>query len=329
MQSNSILFLSSEDIKNSLPMKKAISVMKDAFIQLSSGQVQVPLRTRIDANEANGKALFMPVYSPKAAKLGLKTVTIFNDNFKKNLPAIHALVMVFDGETGKPVAVLDGENLTAIRTGAASGLATDLLANPDADSLFIIGTGKQAQYQLLAVSEVRPLKKVWVYDINQDQAQQFAAMMSEQTGLTIEIASNTEECKNADIICTATSSSHPVFKDQQIEPGTHINGIGSYTPEMQEIPGETVKRSLLIVDSKDGCLSEAGDIIIPIKQNLITEVHIIGELGEIASNKKSGRTDKDQITFFKSVGNAIQDLSAASEIIDYALENNIGTAVNL
>ena len=151
---------------------------------------------------------------------------------------------------------------------------------------------------MLAIHEVRSLKRVWIFDINKNQAKSFATKMTEKTGLTIDIASNTEECNQADIICTATSSMQPVFNDQQIKPGTHINGIGSYTPDMQEIPGETVKRSLLIVDSIESCISEAGDIIIPIKQNLITEKHIYGELGEIAGNTKPGRTHKATATHY-------------------------------
>jgi len=255
-------------------------------------------------------------------------VTVFKDNPLKNLPMIHAMFTVFDARDGKPMAVMDGESLTAIRTGAASGLATDLLARKDTSSVYVIGAGTQSRAQLEAVCTVRDIKEAWVMDLNLDRAIEFAVEMGNQLKLKITAQSSLDKLSEADVICTATSSYKPVFKDSQTRSGTHINGIGSFKPNMQEIPSETVKRAFVVVDSKEACLAEAGDLVIPIKEGTISQHHIYAEIGEIAAGRKVGRSDEDQITFFKSVGNAAQDLAAASAVLEFAQENKLGQLID-
>ncbi len=310
-------------------MKQAIDTMRDAFVQLSMNQAVVPLRLGIDIPEHNGGALFMPVYLPKNKQVGLKVVSVFKNNPEKGLPMIHAMVMVMDAVNGCPLAVMDGEYLTALRTGAASGLATDLLSRKDAEVVTIIGAGVQGKTQLEAVCAVRSIKKAYILDIDLQRATEFAKEMSERLSIPVDFIEKSEMLRQSYVICTATSSHDPVFSDNDLKPGVHINGIGSYRPDMQEIPVETIVRAKVVVDSKESCLSEAGDIIIPLQEGLIDENHIYAEIGEIAAGSKIGRESRKEITVFKSVGNAVQDLAAASRVIETARVQNLGTEISL
>ena len=212
--------------------------------------------------------------------------------------------------TGSPLAILDAEYLTALRTGAASGLATDLLARKNADVLALFGAGVQAETQLEGVLAVRQIKETLVFGRTREKANAFCDRMREKFKIEIRSATN-DELRHADIICAATTSATPVFESSQIKKGVHINGIGSFKPSMQEIPSTTIAQSTLIVDQKKAVLIEAGDVVIPIQQGIINENHIHAELGEIISGPKKGRTADGQVTVFKSVGNAIQDLALA------------------
>lgn len=329
MSDNSILVLSGNDIESCLSMPDAIEAMRGAFIELSSGKAIVPQRIHTKINEHDAIALFMPVYLPKETKVGVKTVTISNNNPRKGLPLINALVTIFDAETGQPLAIMDGASLTAIRTGAASGLATDLLARKDAGVAAIIGAGKQGRKQLEAVCAVRKIKKAFIFDSNPNQAGKIINEYRDKIEAEITAENDLECLLEADIICTATNSSEPVFGDNDISKGTHINGVGSYTPEMQEIPFETIVRSGIFVDSITSCLAEAGDLIVPIRHSIISEHDIIGEIGQVASGEIEGRRSDDEITFFKSVGNAVQDLASASVVLSKAYQLGLGTQVSL
>ncbi|NTU43869.1 MAG: hypothetical protein HGA78_12635, partial [Nitrospirales bacterium] len=288
-----ILTLKGADVKASVSMTQAIEAVKAAFAQLSSGQAIVPLRTQIPVGRNEGRTLVMPAYIEATGSLAVKVVSVFPENAKRGLPTIHALVMVVDSETGRPLALMDGESLTAIRTGAASGAATDLLSRRDAETVAIIGAGVQGKTQLQAVCEVRKISRVFVYDTSRPRAEAFAQEMGNRgkvPGDIIAVPSASEAVSWADIICTATTSHTPVFRDGDLRPGTHINGIGSYTPDMQEVDEATVVRAKIVVDSLPSCLSEAGDIIIPIKRGIFSEEKICAELGEIVLGLKEGRT---------------------------------------
>lgn len=318
-----IRFLSAEDVKQALSMQDAIGLMKEAFVQLSSGEAAVPLRTSLDLPESQGGALFMPVHLPGTGQFGLKVVAVCPDNPAHNLPLIHALVMVFDAETGVPKAVLDGEYLTALRTGAASGLATDLLARKQAEVVAIFGAGKQSRSQLEAVCTVRAIKHAYIFDLNEQEENKFIDDMAWNLGISIE-PGKASKLTEADVICTATTSASPVFSHANLNPGVHINAIGSYQPHVQEIPPETVVAAKLVVDQREACLSEAGDLLQPIKEGLIGEDHVWAEIGEIAAGDYSGRESDSDITLFKSVGNAVQDLAAANQVIRNAEKMQLG-----
>ena len=314
MNQKRIPYFSAEDIKKKLPMKNAIEAMKKAFVLLSASKVNVPLRMNIEIPEYNGTVLLMPVYAPEMNRVGLKFLSIFNDNPSKGLPAIQALVFLMNAENGKPLALMDGSYLTALRTGAASGAATDLLAREDLKVAAIFGAGVQGRTQLEAVCSVRSIEKAFIFDRKFERAQEYANEMSKNLSINVIVATSQKVLRQVDVICTATNSTVPVFKDENLKHGIHINAIGAYQPKDREIPVETIIRSRLFVDHKESCLSEAGDILIPIQENLIKEDHILGEIGDVISGTKKGRTSEDDLTLFKSVGNAIQDLVAADEV---------------
>ena len=325
-----IRILSRNDVRQALPMHKAIEAVKAAFAQLSTGQADVPLRVTLQVARHNGITLFMPAYLPTDDRMAVKIVSVFNDNPAKGLPLIHALVVVVDATTGAPVAVMDGTYLTALRTGAASGAATDLLARQDARTAAIFGAGVQGRTQLEATSAVRPIREAWVYDVMSEQATAFAAEMSQRLSLPVRVAGTpAEAARQADVICTATTSSRPVFDDTSVRPGTHINAVGAYTPEMQEIPVETVLRAKVVIDHREASLAEAGDLLIPLRQGRMSEDHIYAELGEIAAGLKPGRVSPEEITLFKSVGVAVQDAAAAGAALEAARRMGLGTEVAL
>ena len=310
-------------------MKQAIALMRPAFIALSEGRAVVPVRLRVPMPEHEAAALFMPAYLPDLTQIGLKVVTVNPHNTERGLPFIHALVMVTDAATGRPLAVMDGEYLTALRTGAGAGLATDLLARPDADVAALFGAGVQARTQLEAVCAVRPIRRAYVFNRSRENAEAFAEAMSTSLNLDVQVTDDPAALRKADIICTATTSLAPVFAHAHLKPGVHINGIGSYRPDMAEIPPQTVAAAKVVVDHRPACLAEAGDLLQPLAQGLITETHIHAELGEVAGGHQTGRTSDDEITFFKSVGNAVQDLATASHVVAVAEANNLGVEVEL
>lgn len=325
--------ISGSQVRQVISMPQAIAAVKEAYIQLSTGKAILPLRTQVPVENHNGITLFMPAFLSKSDALGAKIVSVFPDNKEKNLPTIHAVVIVVDAETGCPAALMDGTYLTALRTGAASGVATYLLARTEATVAAIIGAGVQARTQLEAVCTVREIKKVWVYDCMSERAEAYVKeMKAHGSPIPIDIAAAESPGKavsEADIICTTTTSSEPVFDDKDLKAGVHINGIGSYTPEMQEIPSQTVVRSKTVVDSREACKAEAGDLIIPLKEGLINEGHIHGEIGEIAAGNLPGRTSDDEVTFFKSVGLAVQDVAVAELIMRRAKELSLGLDIEI
>jgi alanine dehydrogenase len=325
--------LSQNDVRQAVSMAQAIEIVKRAFAQLSADKAVVPIRTQLEVKSHEGITLFMPAYLQESDDLGVKIVSVFPRNLETGLPTIHALVVVVDAETGCPAAVMDGTYLTALRTGAASGAATDLLARTDAEVAAVFGVGAQGRTQLEAVCQVRDIEKVWVYDVNREAAEKYAQEMRERGGRfpgdMIVASSPTEAVREADVICTATTSKTPVFADADLKAGVHINAIGAFTPEMQEVPEETIQRARLVVDSREACWAEAGDLIIPRDKGLISEDDTYAELGEIAAGTKRGRETEEEITFFKSVGNAVQDVSVARKVLEEADRLGLGLEVEL
>lgn len=327
-----VLILTSEDVKKALPMAQAIEGMKSAYAQLSTGRAVVPLRGHVTVAEKEATTLVMPAYLAESQALAVKVVSVFPQNVGLTLPVINGLVLVLEAETGRPLAILEGAALTAIRTGAGSGAATDLLANPDATVVAILGSGVQARTQLEAVCTIRQIDEVRVYSPNQAHAAAFVAEMAGFGPIPMNmrvVASAATAVHDADIICAATNATTPLFTYPDLKPGAHINAVGSFLPTMQEIDAETVRQAFLVVDEREAALAEAGDLIIPIQNGVISADHIQAELGQIAAGVKDGRTNPQQITFFKSVGNAAQDAIAGQIALQNARKLGLGTAVTL
>ena len=327
-----IRILSSNDVRKALPMKEAISGMKRAFSRLSHGQVEMPLRSRVPVPDQDGVLLTMPAALPEDGDLAVKLVTVFGKNPSRGLPLIHAAVIALDINNGQIKALMDGEVLTTIRTGAAVGAATDILAPKDVSTVGIIGSSKLAQSQMEAVCTVRSIKKVLVFSPNSEHAQKCAQRMSGKDPVPADVravSSSQIATKNADIICTATTSATPVIAYENLKQGVHINAVGAFKPDMQEIDTETIVNSIVVVDSRESVLAEAGDLVIPIKQGLITEDHVHAEIGELNNGTKTGRTSDEQITIFKSCGVAVQDAVSASIVLKKAERENLGTLTHI
>jgi len=324
-----VLILNRENVVKVLDMKDSIDILEKAFIELSNGTAVLPLR--IGINAPDGLNLYMPAYLKNMNAMACKVVSVYKDNPQKhNLPTTIGKVMLQNPETGEVLCIMDGGYLTAVRTGAVSGLATRYLARQDRNQVVaIFGAGVQAQMQLWAVNEVRNLRKAIVFDTFPESAKKFAQDMSAKLGIPVEVVEKIEAMYDADILCTATSSNTPILEGLKVNFGTHINGIGSHAPKNRELDTTTIKRSILIADSREACLNEAGDVMIPIQEGAITPDHIYADLGEIVTHKKPGRTSKEQITLFKSNGLAIQDAATARLVYDKAKSAGIGVEVDI
>jgi len=324
---------SSADIRAAVPMARAVEAMKDVYVQVSSGQAVIPLRLPLNVEKSSGTTLVMPAYLSGSGALGAKLVSVFPRNKERGLPTISALVVLIDDRTGVPLAVFEGSYLTALRTGAASGAATDALARRDATTLALFGAGVQARTQLEGVAAVRAIRKVWIHDPDRRAAEALRAEVETRgaPGLReVEVApSPARAAAGADIIATATTSTRPVFEDEDVRPGTHINAVGSFKPEVQEIPERTVARAKVVVDSREAALAETGDLIVPLKRGVISADHIHAELGEVISGRAAGRETDDEVTLFKSVGLAAQDLAVARIVAAEAERLGLGTVIDL
>jgi ornithine cyclodeaminase len=323
-----VLVLSAADIRRALPMPAAIASQKRAFLALATGQADLPLRTPVAVPAENAITLFMPARVP--GDLGAKIVSVFPNNAARDLPLIHGVVVVVEERTGQPAALMDATYLTALRTGAAAGTATELLAMPDARRAAIIGTGVQAATQLLALCAVRPLERVRVFSRDPRHVADFIARIQAQVRAElIPAATAAEAVRDADVVSTATTSATPVFDGRDLSQGTHVNGIGSYTLHMQEVDTETVRRAgRVFVDSRAAALAEAGDVALPLQQGVIGEADIV-EVGAVLAGQRPGRTSSEVITFFKSVGVAVQDVAAAGEVLRRARDLKLGTDIDL
>ncbi len=327
-----MLILNADEVRRALPMDQTIAAMKTAFASLSSGTAVVPLRTRLPISNHDAISLFMPAYVQNNSDeaLAVKIVSLFPKNPARGLAYIQAAVLVLESDTGRVLALLEGGTLTAIRTGAGSGAAIDLLARKDSNVVAIFGAGPQGRTQLEAACSVRKIVTVYIYNPTRAKAETLAEQMAGNGSIpkNIVVAQTPKEAiENADIICTATGSNRPVFEDKDVKSGTHISAIGGYTPEMQELPIETVARSCIVVDSYATVMEEAGDIVKAIQSGLIEESNIHAELGEIVLGKRAGRQSEEEITFFKSVGNAVQDAAAAQLALKNARAMKLGTEV--
>jgi ornithine cyclodeaminase/alanine dehydrogenase-like protein (mu-crystallin family) len=290
----------------------------------------MPVRLVVPLPQIQGRITSMPGFLTEDKALGMKVVTYFQDNPKNNLPAILATIMLFSAETGKIIATMDGSYITAIRTACASAMATKALANPQNGVLGILGAGVQARTHIQALIRVRKIEKIKLYSPSGASAAAVKKEMESQVKCAIDVANSAEEAvRGADLVVTATTAKEPILKSAWLKPGVHINAVGSHRPDLREIDGATLARAKIIVDSRDAIMAECGDILLALKEKSIAENAIHAEIGEVLAKVKPGRTDQDEITLYKSVGIAIQDVAAANLVYRKALDKGVGTTVEL
>ncbi len=326
------LLLSRRDVESVLTMPDCLAAVETAFAELARGRTVMPQRSVFRVEAHNGLFLGMPAYiGGDLDALGLKVVTVYPDNpAKHGIPTIFGTLLLCDSQTGRAVAIMDAGYLTAVRTGAASGVATRYLAREDARTCVVFGAGVQARQQLVAMKLVRPIEKVIVLDVVPEARESFAADLGPALEVEITPTEDAEAAvRQADIIVTASSSHDPVFEGEWLAAGTHINNIGSHSPEARELDTATVARAKFVADLREANLAEAGDILIPIAEGAVGEDHIFASLGEIVSGEKPGRENPEEITVFKSCGLAIQDVSTALAVYTAAREQGVGTEVEL
>ena len=315
---NTIPYLTFGDVRVALPMSVAIEVMRDAFAALGEGRAVMPVRTPI--RTPGGVTFFMPgfVADAQGGSLAQKIVSVFPGNRERGLPVIHALVTVLDAETGAPRAIIDGTYLTALRTGAVTGLATQLLAAPAAKEMVIFGAGGQAEMQVRAVCEVRPIERVCIIS-RSDSAQRLIDVLSPGDPFRIfedasaSSASIEEAVRGADVIVTATDSTEPLFDGAWVREGAHVNAIGAYRPDMREIDATLLNRAVVVVDQREAAQHEAGDLLIPAARGEWSLDRIAAELSDLVLGRVT--IEHARTTVFKSCGLAIEDIAAAAAVL--------------
>lgn len=325
-----MLLLSRKDIKKVFTMKDAIETNKECFKLFSEGKSEVPLRTTIQAPNHNGVFLFMPSYVEELDAAGLKVVNIFPENVKENLPTAPAQVLLIDGKTGIVTAILDGTYVTQLRTGASSGAAFDLFAIKNAKIGALIGTGGQAATQLEAMMVARELDEVRIFDLDEKRRQAFVNEMQEELKCyntkIVEATSSDNAIENADIIVTVTPSTKPVFDGTKVKKGATVSCVGAYQHHMQEMdPAILPRASKIYFDSEEAVLSEAGDILIPLEQGIITKDDFTGDIGDVLLGKVVGRENDEEIIVYENVGIGVLDLMTARAIYLKAVEAEVGT----
>jgi len=329
-----VLVLNGAEVTRLLPMRDCIQVMREALAALARGKALVPLRMVMRMPDASGFLGLMPGHiAPDGGRegaLGMKAVSVFPGNASRGIDTHQGAVLLFEADTGRLSALMDGATITAIRTAAVSGVATDLLARQDATDLAILGAGVQARTHLEAIVAVRPVRRVRVWSRNPEHA---ASLVSEAAGrydASLEAMPTAEAAvRNADIVATVTASPEPVLQRSWLKDGAHINAVGSSIPTTREIDTATMVAATLFVDRRESALNEAGDVLIPMREGAFTADHIQAELGDVIIGKNRGRRSPGELTLFKSLGLAVEDVASAAFIARRARETGTGQTVKM
>lgn len=311
-----INFLGSAEIHKLLPMSKAIDLMREAFMAISSGKAILPIRQNMPLAEHSGNSLIMPCYLPGCGFYGIKIANVFLKNANNNLPTIQSIYHLFDEKNGSLLLSMDGGMLTKIRTGAASALATQMMDGKESTVLAIFGTGIQAESHIEAIINIAKIEKVLIFSRNKENAEKLIRTIALPHHALFLIADDPGQLKEADIICTTTPSYSALFKKEHLKQDVHINAIGAFKPEMIEVPVDVTAESTIVVDQFAGAFDEAGEIIQAIGKGLIKKEDLFGELGELVSGEKIFAKGAKPFSLFKSVGNALQDLICAKYIYE-------------
>eukprot|EP00164_Ancoracysta_twista_P006492 GFYU01009045.1.p1 GENE.GFYU01009045.1~~GFYU01009045.1.p1 ORF type:complete len:338 (+),score=118.19 GFYU01009045.1:173-1186(+) len=335
MSAPAMKILRASDVAKLMSMKDAIKVNREAFLAVVQGRVTLPDRLIMPVPKHDGFTLFKPAILADSNggdnSMGAKIVSVRPNNAKLNLPTVPGFIVMLDEVTGYPAALMDGTYLTGLRTAAGSGAATEALARKDSSVLAVFGAGLQGHEHIKAVCAVRDIKKIVIWNRTPERAQKLIETLKTELNAGIEYSFEADAnvaVKDADIVCTTTNSFTPVFNGENLKPGCHINAIGSFRPDMQELDAATIKRARVILDSPDA--EKCGDIAIPLKENAIEKSHIAGDISQVLADQVKGRTSDTEITLFKSVGTSVQDVATAQAVLDAANKaGDIGVTVNL
>lgn len=321
-----VLFVNEAGVKALLPMESCVGLMRDTLTTFARGEAVLPLRSLVRLPDGSGLLGLMPGYLGDPQSFGLKVVSVMPGNHGTPYDSHQGVVMLFGLVHGEPLAILDATAITAIRTAAASAAATNALAREDAGDLALIGSGAQGRTHLVAMRAVRKLRRVRVWSRTRANAERFARDEAALLGFAIEVAASAEDAvRGADLICTTTSAKEPVLRGAWLSPGAHVNAVGSCFAATRELDTEAVRRARFFTDCRESCLNEAGDFLIARKEGVITDAHLLGELGEVFLGKLAGRVSRDDVTIYESLGIALEDLASAHHIHRRALESGAGT----
>jgi ornithine cyclodeaminase len=311
------LFVNKEKIASLLPMEECIEVMEKMFRSLAAGECLQPLRNIMRLPDGSGVLGMMPGHAAKLGVMGIKVISVFHANKEAGFPSHQGIVMLFDAKNGQSLMLFDALEITAIRTAAASGVATKLLSRKNSSTLAIIGSGEQAKRHIEAMLLVRNIKHINLWSRNENNAKHLVNELSAEYNIPIHIKKNVQQAvEHADIICTVTASKEPVIMGDWIAAGTHINAVGSSTAATRELDTTAIVRSRLFTDRYESLFNEAGDFLIPKKEGAITDEHVMAEVGEVLSGTKKGRENDEEITVFKSLGIAAEDIFSAYHIYE-------------
>jgi ornithine cyclodeaminase len=325
-----VRILTGAEVNRLLDMGTCIEVMRDVLMALGRGEAIQPLRTILRLPKARGAFGVMPAQVDTPDAFGLKVITVFPGNEGTRYDSHQGAVLLFEPEHGTLVAIMDAASVTAIRTAAVSGVATRILAREDASDLAILGSGVQARTHLEAMSLVRRLRRVRVWSRHEANRKSFAEWAGRRFGVDVELSDSPQGAvSGADLICTVTSARTPVLEGAWIRPGAHINAVGSSMPEARELDSEAVRRSRLFTDRRESALSEAGDFLLPKKEGVIDDSHLLGEIGDLLLGRMKGRESPEDITLFKSLGLAVEDVASAHTVWRAAQERHAGVNLEL
>ena len=322
--------LTEEHVKSLLPLPELIAAMEAAVARFSAGEVLQPVRSMLTVGPTRAFFGLMPAYIERPARLGAKLVTVFNENHARGLPSHLATIVLLDADTGSLLSLMDGRYITEMRTAAVSAVSVRHLSRPDAGTVAILGSGVQARSHLQAYAEVRALKDVRVWSPKAASRDRFVAEMSGHPSTAIRAAESAEKAvRGADLIVLATSSVTPVIEASWVSAGSHVVSVGACRPDQREMAPDLVSQGRIFVDSKAAAMVESGDVVLGINEGRFSQSHVLGELGEVVLGRIGGRTSDNEITIFKSLGMAVEDVVSADLVYRRALETGAGTELML
>lgn len=324
----SLRVISAQQVRQLMSMQDCISVMADAMGAWSRGELDVPLRQFHSLGDREGSLYgHMPGIARGLNAYGAKLISLHPANPARGTPTIQGFIALFDYQDGRPLAIIDAAEVTALRTAAASGLATQQLSNVDASTCGIFGTGVQASSHIDAMCAVRPVSEVRIWGRNPERAKDFAAAEAKRTGLAIHAVDSPADAGACDLVCTVTASTTPVLLGEWVSPGAHINLVGAHSLDTREADSALMARAAVYVDSLSATLQEGGDVMLPIEEGVVSTDYVRGEIGEVVNGTVTGREAAEQVTLYNSLGMTAQDLFAASRLLHLAEQENIGSLV--